>query len=188
MSIESSVTIADGHVQANGTRRVRYEFTDHLGDTHGIGPHKLQNYVTTPFDNSDGFDIIYSEEAGESLIWDGSMWQILRIYTYEPQILAQLAASEINYVTTLLGQGVNIFTTPADHQTNDELYKAVIDFYAVMEFDEMSQYTAAIPILSGLTNPFVTGLGYVWQNWQAWDSNLDTLNVAKTNYQPMAGV
>lgn len=188
MSIVSSVTIPDAHVQADGYRRVRFEFTDHLGATHGHGPIPIFNVVTTPF-SPEGHNLIYSEQANDALIWDGSMWQNYRTFSLEPLILQRLANIEVQQGIEDLAVGVDIFSQTAEHQTDIEWHKAVFDHFVVMEFFELAEYTPAIPHLTALTNPTITNdFGYVFQNFQNWSSDADTLKVAKDNFQTMAGV
>ncbi len=47
MSITTHQTIADGHLQADGRRYIRHEFTDHLGGIISVGPKKVDGAWTT---------------------------------------------------------------------------------------------------------------------------------------------
>jgi len=183
MSIVSSETIPD-NVQADGTRRVRYSFTDHLGGVHGWGPHRIVTHVTTPFDGQIN-DVIYSEEAVDSLIWDGSIWQVFRTFVAEGLVVQDLKDAEINENIELLRLGIDVFVNSAEHQTDLELFNPVMREIAEKDIISLIEYHKAIPILNSLNNPKLTAYGFDFQAWNDWQSDANTLKVAVDNYNSL---
>lgn len=187
MSIISTVTETRGDT-SNPTIRVRIAFTDHLGFTDYSGWFITPVYASLPVSPQNNENTIYSTADGDAFSWGGSNWVTLASVLI-PGKEQERADREYNLrFEDLTINGTDVFSTAADHQTDNELYTRLINSIVTMDYETLCTHLNAVTPMSGLNNPFVTGLGYNWTEWNDWMSAANTALVARNNHTPMAAI
>jgi len=124
MSIASSNTQADSHLQADGRRYVTHYFVDHLGNVSKRGPQKVTGSGTE------------------------TEYAIVRS-NLEPSILASLAEQEIQAALSRMESGLTIDVVP-DHQAQPEFDRKVLG--RLMLLDNIYSFYNAYPFFQTVEN------------------------------------
>ena len=168
MAVISSETIADVHLQKDGTRYVRHTFTDHTGEVHRSPLRRVAGNLTY---------LDYAQDRAALI----------------NLIESQLADIEMETILGKLREGLNPFRDAQnnpidpDHISRNAAIKRVLKFIGNLDPENALQYKKAYQHLTNLTQAQVEGLGFVWTQYQNWVIKIDALRTAAIDAVKLGG-